>query len=71
LHIEVEDTGDSGFREVLSAAEMRFIPVVKHDSGWSDLRLRVVGIVSLHDIQNGHELLSCYHTLSNASDDFH
>ena len=36
--------------------------VMKHDSGWTDLRLRVVGIAALREIHPGEELLSCYFT---------
>jgi hypothetical protein len=35
---------------------------MKHDSGWTDLRLRVVGIAALREIHPGEELLSCYFT---------
>jgi hypothetical protein len=56
-----EPKGKSACGEFLSAADMKYVPVIKHDSGWSDLRLRVVGITSLRNIQEGEELLSCYH----------
>jgi hypothetical protein len=60
----VQSTGNSspGLGEILSAADMKYIPVIKHDSGWSDLRLKVVGIASLRDIRDGEELLTCYHS---------
>ena len=62
----MEPERNSGIGEVLSAVDMRCIPVIKHDSGWSDLRLRVVGIVALRDIGEGEELMTCYHTAVNS-----
>jgi hypothetical protein len=68
LHIEAyilsyrQSQGDSASGEALSAADMQYIPVMKHDAGWTDLRLRVVGIAALREIHPGEELLSCYFT---------